>query len=147
MPRHRVAASAVIHAPPQRVYEVLADYRVGHPAILPPKYFGPITVEAGGVGEGTVAVVEVRAGARTRQMRAHITEPKPGRVLVESYPDTGEVTTFVVDPAAGGARVSFTTELDARGGIVGLLERSVVSWFLGRVYRAELARLDDYVRN
>lgn len=66
---------------------------------------------------------------------------------VDTMAVAGEVTTFVVDPVAGGARVSFTTELDARGGIVGLLERSVVSWFLGRVYRAELARLDDYVRN
>lgn len=47
-------ATAVIDAPPEVVYAILADYRADHPAILPKQYFAECAVEEGGQGAGTV---------------------------------------------------------------------------------------------
>jgi hypothetical protein len=49
----QVTASAEIDAPAQRVYSILADYREGHPRILPKEYFPFLQVEQGGIGAGT----------------------------------------------------------------------------------------------
>lgn len=48
MPLARVKASAVIAAPAPVVYSIIADYRHGHPSILPPRYFDNLEVLAGG---------------------------------------------------------------------------------------------------
>ena len=82
-----VSAEQVIHAPAERVYRIIADYRQHHPNILPPA-FSDLRVEEGGVGEGTVISFKMTAGGRTRQTRARVTEPEPGRVLVESGIDS-----------------------------------------------------------
>ncbi len=47
-------ASAVIEARPEKVYAILSDYRVSHPAILPKQYFTEVAVEQGGQGAGTI---------------------------------------------------------------------------------------------
>jgi len=49
-----IGAAARVNAPAQRVYDMIADYRNGHPRIIPPKYFTSLDVEEGGVGDGTV---------------------------------------------------------------------------------------------
>lgn len=33
------SGSGVVHAPPTRVYGIIADYRLHHPHIVPPEYF------------------------------------------------------------------------------------------------------------
>jgi len=43
-----VEARAPVHAPADRVYDLIADYRNGHPRIVPPKYFRNLVVERGG---------------------------------------------------------------------------------------------------
>ena len=73
-----------IDAPAAKVYGILADYRVGHPSILPEQYFGPLVVEAGGEGEGTVIRFTMKAMGKEHTVRARITEPEPGRVLHET---------------------------------------------------------------
>jgi hypothetical protein len=83
------------------VYAILADYRNGRPRILPERYFSNLEVERGRVGAGTVIRFQVRTLGITRSFRGEVTEPKPGRVLVESYPQTGEVTSFTVEPVVG----------------------------------------------
>jgi hypothetical protein len=47
-------------------------------------------VERGGVGAGTVIRFRLRVFRRTRDFRAEITEPTPGRVLVETDLDHGD---------------------------------------------------------
>ena len=42
-----VEARATVRAPADRVYELIADYRAGHPRIVPPKYFQNLVVERG----------------------------------------------------------------------------------------------------
>jgi hypothetical protein len=102
MPRHRVCASAVVRAPAGQAYAILADYRHGHPQIVPRPPFGPLEVERGGTGAGTVIRFQMRLLGRTRAFRAAITESEPGRVLVETDLGQGAVTAFTVDPWGGG---------------------------------------------
>jgi hypothetical protein len=114
-------------AAPDRVYAIIADYRNGHPHILP-KQFRNLTVEQGGVGAGTIIRFEVRALGQTQRFRGFVTEPEPGRVLVEEYVEPApSKTTFLVEksPSGSGTRVTFTTEMTSRKGLAGALERFV----------------------
>src|SRR5687768_1410472 len=47
MPRHRIEAEAVIDAPAAVAYAIIADYREGHPHILPRPPFVSLDVEEG----------------------------------------------------------------------------------------------------
>jgi hypothetical protein len=139
----RVRAAALIPAPAERVYSILADYHEGHPRILPPKYFADLVVERGGRGEGTVIRFTLRLPGNARAFRASVSEPRPGRVLVESDPEAGAVTTFTVTPVPGEphARVAIETVARARSGPAGLLERVFAPLLLRSVYEEELRRL------
>jgi hypothetical protein len=145
---YKVTASALVEAPAEVVYNILADYHEGHPAVLPRKYFTGLAVEGGsGRGDGTVIRFGMRAFGKTREARAAVTEPEPGRVLVETMlDDSGTVTTFLVEPEGRGARVTFTTELRGAAGLRGLFERFAATKYLRRVYAAELAQLAKVAR-
>jgi hypothetical protein len=143
MQSYHITESALVKAPAELVYNIIADYHNGHPYILPKPYFLNLEVEQGGVGAGTVIRFQMRVLGKTESFRATVTEPEPGRVLVESNQPQGSVTTFTVDPVEGGqnAQVTFATELPARGGLSGLLERFLIKLMLPRIYRKELAQL------
>jgi hypothetical protein len=145
--RYRVRVSGSVGASPSRVYAVIADYRQHHPRIVPPRYFPRLEVLAGGVGAGTRTRVEMRVLGSTRGFEQVISEPEPGRVLMESEPDGFSVTTFTVEEADFGAatRVTIVTDLVARPGPGGLVERLVTSAMLRRIYRAEIALLGQYL--
>ncbi|MCL4300686.1 MAG: SRPBCC family protein [Anaerolineae bacterium] len=144
MNSYYVTESALIKAPAELVYNIIADYHNGHPYILPKPYFLNLEVEQGGVGEGTIIRFQMQVLGKTETFRATVTEPEPGRVLVESNQPQGSVTTFTVDPVEGGqsAQVTFATELPDRGGLPGLLERFLTRLMLPRIYRKELAQLE-----
>src|SRR5690242_8820844 len=90
-------AAADLGAPPDRVYGVIADYRQGHPSIVP-RQFSNMRVVKGGVGAGTEITFDVTMLGMTRHFRAVVTEPERGRVLVESNVEPSpSVTTFVVE--------------------------------------------------
>src|SRR5438270_3776904 len=111
--RHIVSASAVIPARRERIYSLISNYRDGHPRILP-KQFTSLVVEEGGIGAGTIIRFQMRVFGRKQTFRAAITEPEPGRVLVETYLDSnGAVTTFTVNPghAPADSNVTISTEL------------------------------------
>lgn len=147
MPRIRASASATIDAPAEKVYAVIADYRVGHPRIVPPRYFGNIEIEQGGVGAGTIIRFPMRMMGASRILRAVITEPEPGRLLVESYPESGQMTSFAIAPInQGRCQVTITTEW-ARGGFGGLVQRMLVPVVLRKVFREELGRLAEVARD
>jgi len=144
MPHVVIQASAEIAVPPHVVYGILADYREGHPSILPPRWFSYLHVEQGGVGAGTVIRFGMKSGGRVKEMRAEVVEPEPGRVLVErGLDERGTVTTFTVEPAGtGGARVTIRTTWRATG-VAGFFERLLAPTLLKPVYREELARLAE----
>src|SRR5512136_1839193 len=144
MKTRQVSAAAVINAPARQVYAILADYHDGHPRILPKQYFSSLEVERGGVGAGTVIRFQMRAPSMTRTFLADITEPEPGRVLVESNrtetdPAAQSVTTFTVDPINGGqqAQVTISTALSVSNWLEGLF----TTMFLRRVYAQELKQI------
>lgn len=141
MPILRVKASAIIPAPAPTVYGIIADYRRSHASILPPRYFSDLQVEEGGQGAGTRIRFTVHAYGSRQIHRARVTEPEPGRVLVETDEDTGTPTRFVVEPLeAGKSRVTFETEYRARG-LRGWIEALLVPSYLRKVYAAELQLL------
>jgi hypothetical protein len=148
MTRERIEASAVIPAPPNVVYGVLADYRVGHPAILPKPEFQRLEVLDGGTGAGTKFRLTLRVMGTTRVSTQTVTEPEPGRVLVEASEAEGLATTFTVDSVNGGqqSRVTITTEWTPRPGLAGWIEKALTPRALRPLYERELAQLAEYVR-
>jgi len=143
-----VSTSADISASSNEVYRLLADYRTGHPRILPPKFFGSLRVLTGGVGEGTVITFDLFAFGRTQRQWALITEPEPGRRLVETYPENGAATTFTVDSLGPDrSRLTIATTLLVRPGFLGWLELFVMRRFLHRAYVAELALVGQHFRS
>jgi hypothetical protein len=148
MPEIHASVSAVIDAPPRTIYGIIADYHRGHPAILPRKYFENLVVEEGGVGAGTRIRFDMRSFGGVRTFRAAITEPEPGRRLVETDVETGTVTTFTVERGPKGPRhacVTIETRY-RRGGVRGWVERVLAPLFLRTVYRAEVVALAEQAR-
>jgi Polyketide cyclase / dehydrase and lipid transport len=143
MPMHQVSVSADINAPASKIYAILADYHEGHPRIMPRPPFGFLKVEQGGVGEGTVISFSMTLNGRTRVTRGQVTEPQPGTVLVETYPDSGAVTSFTVEPNGDspGTRVTIATDIETRGGLLGVLERFLITRTLRHVYERQLRNL------
>ncbi|HLU26363.1 MAG TPA: SRPBCC family protein [Longimicrobiales bacterium] len=129
------------------VYGILADYRQGHPSILPKPYFTHLHVEEGGRGAGTVIRMGMRIGGKYQEAVADISEPEPGRVLEERIRDQrGTTTTFIVEPTGPGrVRVTIRTTWEVSG-VAGLIERLLAPGMLRRVYRAELANLAQAVK-
>ena len=146
MPDASASDSRVIHAPPALVYGIIADYRVHHLRIVPPEHFRTVEVEAGGVGAGTRIRVETRVLGRAQQFVHHIREPEPGRILEEVDASGFSVTRFTVEPAEQGASasVTITTTFRVRPGPLGAIERAVTAAMLRRIYKKELARLEQY---
>src|SRR5262245_63172425 len=98
MSRHFVSVQSEIGVPADRAYAIIADYRDGHPQIIPRPPFVDLVVEEGGIGAGTMIRFRIRSFGSTRTMRSAIAEPEPGRILVESDPEGRVVTTFTVEP-------------------------------------------------
>jgi len=140
VPEIRISRSRTMAAPPEAVYRILADYRDGHPSILPRPPFGELVVERGGVGAGTVIRYDVTSFGKRRTSRAEISEPAPG-VLVETVSESRLVTTFTVAPAATGSHVTIETVWTTPG-IGGWIERLLAPGYLRKVYDAELEILD-----
>jgi hypothetical protein len=139
----RFSAERVLDAPADVVYHLISDYREHHrpEGFLPPA-FTDLVVEKGGVGDGTVIRFTMKLGGRSRTMTAAVTEPEPGRVLVERGP--GVETTFTVEPEGGQrARVRFDTVMEA-GGLEGLLTRLFAPGMLRPLYADELDRLERH---
>jgi hypothetical protein len=140
----RLEASRRIEAPASTVYGLLADYHDAHRRVVSPRGFLWLRPERGGVGAGTEIRFAIRVLGRTEEYYGVVSEPEPGRVLLEDYPDRRAWTRFVVDPVAGGAaKVTIETEAPGRGGVAGWLEGVIARRALLPLYRHELERLAD----
>ncbi len=148
MSRMHVESTAVIDASPFRVYGVFADYHHSHPQILPTQYFPKFELVHGGNGAGTRFKVYTRFMGQERMYDMEVTEPEPGRVLMESDTLTTLVTTFTVDPGPTPkqSNVTIATEWEGQGGVAGFLERLFIPPVMQRIYRAELEKLNEFVR-
>ena len=142
MAKVQASAERTIDAPADAVYGYLADMHQ-HPRFLPPA-FSDFQVVEGGVGAGTVTTFAVTAGGRTRNYRMNVTEPEPGRTLVESDANSSLVTTFNVEPQGGKSLVRIHTSWDGAGGIGGFFEKTFAPGAMRRLYLDELDRLNTY---
>lgn len=140
-----VSAERTVGAPAPEVYGYIADHRDHHANFLPPQ-FSDFHVEAGGVGAGTITRFKLTAGGRTRQLRTEVTEPEPGRVLVESDTMSSSVTTWTVTPEGNACQVRISTTWQGAGGVGGVFERLFAPRVLRRLYDDELGRLDTYAQ-
>lgn len=139
-----ITASKEIAAPAADIYALIADYREGHPKILPEPYFISLDVEEGGTGAGTIISFDMNVMGKVQEFRAEISEPEPGRVLVETDLNTGAPTTFTVDALdTENSRVTITTELQTRTGFMGKLEGWFTRRFLKPIYEEELKLLEN----
>jgi hypothetical protein len=139
-----VSVTAPLNAPPHRVYATIADYHTGHPRILP-KAFSNLVVERGGIGAGTVIRFDVTLLGQRTAFRSEVTEPEPGRVLVETNVVPGDsVSTFIVEPGASATEsiVTIRTEFAVRSGVRAAIERFLTGRLLPPLYREELHLLE-----
>lgn len=141
---YTVEVSQIIQARAETVYAILADYREGHPRILPKPYFTGLTVEQGGVGAGTVFTAHMEVYGVKRSYQMTVSEPEPGRVLVERDEVAGVETTFTVEPLADPrhSRVTIYTQARTSPGLLGILEKMTTPAISRKIYREELAILN-----
>jgi hypothetical protein len=143
MPRLHASAERIVPAPAAAVYALLADYRDGHPRILPPA-FANLTVLRGGTGAGTEIRFAMTLGGRKQVVEASVDEPEPGRVLTETYREKNAVTSFTIDPEGNQSRVRIETSWDASRGLVGLIERLITPRLFRKIYAEELDHIERW---
>lgn len=131
-------ASKHLSAPPERVLELLRDYRDAHQRILTENY-SAYRVEQGGTGEGTVFAYHFAAGGRERNYQLRVQE-RDGR-LTERDEGSSFVSTWTVVPAGTGAGVTLEASWDGAGGVAGIFEGLFAPLGLRRIYGQILERL------
>jgi hypothetical protein len=143
MAKQTISVSKLISVPAQTAYRLIADYREGHPRILPKPYFLSLDVEKGGYGEGTVIHFQMKLMGRVLSFHSVITEPTPGRVLVETDLNTGAVTTFMVEPHQEGKQsfVTISTTTKVPDGIAGKIQGWLTTQLLRPIYLKEIEQL------
>jgi hypothetical protein len=131
-----------IEARPEVIWDILTDYRDGHPHILP-SVFGPLTVEQGGRGAGTVMRFDMRVMGTIRHFHQSVSTPEPGRILVESDVDGPNRTSFTLTALGDGSRtrVEIASELETPPGPFGAIAASMTRRLIPPIYREELSKL------
>lgn len=144
----RAEQTAIIDARPETVYNIIADYEVGHRAILPQPYFEEMTIVKGGRGAGTELRLRIVAFGQTYHYHQIVSEPEPGRVILEKDLDSEQSTRFIIDPVNGGekTRITIASEFPAQPGFAGIIQRLVQIPFSRRLFKQELQNLNDYVK-
>ena len=146
MAEYKFSVSSLISASPKIVYGIIADYKNGHPKILPKPPFVSLVVEEGGLGAGSVLKVQMKVAGKLQTFKTVVTEPEPGRILVETN-DTGYITTFTVEPRedAKNSYVTFTTEISGDSKLSKKIEFFFTKFYLPLVYKKELQMLAEEV--
>jgi hypothetical protein len=148
MGQAKVSAAAILDARPEDVYAAIADYHEGHPSILPKEHLYDLQVEQGGYGAGTVIRFKARILGVEQSFHHRVSEPEPGRVLVEQDIDADSpqkvATTFTVIPLEEGrkSRVEIATTMQTSPGLKGWVERAVLRIANQLIYRKELKLLE-----
>jgi Polyketide cyclase / dehydrase and lipid transport len=144
VPPFRLAVERLLDAPADLLYHCLADYQHHHrPGGFLPPAFTDLQVLRGGFGAGTVIRFTTTLLGRSATRTHEVSEPEPGRVLVES--GAGEGSTFTVEPRGQRTLVRIDTVLQAPG-LEGVLLRLLGPRLLRPLLLDELARLERYAR-
>jgi hypothetical protein len=145
MGKIHVKASAILSARSEDVYTTIADYRHGHPNILPDSFYD-LQVEQGGYGEGTIIRFKMKVLGLEQTLHQIVSEPEPGRVLVEQDIQSVQniITTFRVRPVENDQKshVEIDTKMNTSPGLAGVVERIIVPIINPRIYAKELKLLE-----
>lgn len=141
-----IEMSNIIPAPIETVYSVIADYKVGHQAILPKPAFREMKVLEGGYGAGTRLSVHVRLWGQSYYYDQIVEEPIRGQVLVEREMNTGQVTRFTLKSLSDTqTQVTIMSVNPLSSGFKGFLERISQPMIIRNLFKIELENLADYV--
>src|SRR6476661_4191472 len=91
-------AERTIAVPAEDLFCYVADFREHHPHFLPPA-FQNFTVEAGGVGLGTVTSSSFSMGGRTQFLRPRVTRAGDAPLIEEEVLARPMGTMFHFEPA------------------------------------------------
>jgi hypothetical protein len=96
-----------------------------------------------------VVTFQFAPGGRRRDFRQTLTEPEPGRRMVETDANSSSVTTFLVDPidAEKSSKVTISTQWNGVRGIGGFFERIFAPRVMRGIYMDQIRRLDEYARS
>lgn len=133
---NRVDAEREIAAPPDRVFQRIADLSA-RARWLPPNY-SDIAVDQ----SDSALRYRLKVGNRERAYHMAVSESRPGSVLSEKDTGSSLTTTWTVTPSGSGSRVAIHTEWQGSGGVGGFFERLFAPAGLKRVYVDALGRLD-----
>lgn len=149
MKQINVKAAAILNARSEDVYASIADYRNGHPNIIPKEMYD-LQVEQGGYGAGTIIRFKAKILGMVQEFHQRVSEPEPGRVLVEQDIDSVQnfITTFTVTPVENEQRthVEISTTMTTSPGVKGLVERIVVPIVNPPMYQKELKLLEAFAQ-
>ena len=140
------AAERLLDAPADLLYHCLSDYTHHHrhqPEGFLPNTFTRLDVLRGGVGAGTVIRFTTRVGGRSQTRTQEVSEPQPGRVLVEWGNDEG--STFTLEPRGDRTLLRIETTLQTSG-LEGLFMRLLGGRILAPLYAEEMQNLETYAR-
>jgi hypothetical protein len=135
-------ASKELAAPPERVLEVLRDYRAARKPLLPSNYTA-YRVEAGGTGSGTVIGYHFAAGGRERDYRLRVEETDGG--LREKDELSSFVSIWTITASGTGSTVTLEGSWDGASGVAGFFEGVFAPLGLKRIYGEILGRLASAV--
>ncbi len=139
MQTYKVVSAAKISASVEDIYRVLSDYHNQHLRILPPEHFVELKLENGGQGAGTVLSFKVKVFGNIIPFRMEVSEPEPGRVLLEKDLLSEVFTTFSLNPLnKNQTKVEIATTLPIKGGLAGFMEKLINPSLLKGIYRKEL---------
>lgn len=141
-----IRVTDIIPASSEAVYNVIADYHVGHQAILPRPAFREMKVLEGGYGAGTCIHLHTQMWGISNYYDQIVEEPEPGRVLIERDVNTGQYTTFTFEPLSDTqTRVTIESVMPLSKGIRGVLERMSMPAVARNLFKEELQNLAKYV--
>jgi hypothetical protein len=138
MARVTAIATREFPAPPERVLELLRDYRQARQPLLPDNY-SAYRVEAGGKGAGTVIAYHFSAGRRERDYRLRVQEAEG--TLTEQDELSSFVSVWTVTPTGTGSQVTLEGSWNGASGIGGVMEGLFAPIGLRRIYGEILDRL------
>ena len=144
MAKHVVASTKrIVDAPAEVVYRYLADMHL-QAQFLPPPFYDFKVLE-GGKGAGSVISFKIKSAGGVQELRMELSEPEPGRTLVETnIGGRGLVRTFTVTARGKQALVNISSTFEGETGGAGFVEGIIAPRRLHRIYIEELTRLNDY---
>jgi ribosome-associated toxin RatA of RatAB toxin-antitoxin module len=140
MSKIHVEESTIINARAETLYGIVADYEVGHPAILPKPMDG-LRVDKGGQGLGTELTVFVNVMGSKTSFRQRVTKSEPFTLIEESNIDNDLVTRFYFDALPDGkTKVTISTDFTPQN----FVERLLNPMLMYSMYKRELRNLEAY---